>query len=99
MKLIKAYVDRMVEEVEDAKTYAECYIEQKAKGNMAEANKYREMSGDELKHASYIHEFAVKDIAELEKVYTPPVEMLDKWDHAHKEYVERAAWVRQMLSM
>ena len=66
---------------------------------MTDANKYREMSGDELKHASYIHDFATKDIAELEKVYSPPVEMLDKWNHAHKEYVERVAWVRQMLSM
>ena len=99
MKKIKEYFERINEEIEDAKNYAECYVEQKAKGNMTDANKYREISGDELKHASYIHDFATKDIAELEKVYSPPVEMLDKWNHAHKEYVERVAWVRQMLSM
>ena len=42
------------------------------------------MATDELKHAGYIHDRAVEEIEELRKVYTPPQDMLDKWDADHK---------------
>ena len=99
MRSIKAYVEHIDEELEGAKDYAEKYVEAKAKGNMSMANKYKEMASDELRHAGYVHEFAVAEIDALSKVYTPPVEMQKKWEEAHKEYVEKAAWIRQMLSM
>ena len=47
----------------------------------------------------FFHEIAVKEIAEISKVFTPPVEMEDKWNHEHKEYVERVAWIKQMLAI
>ena len=87
------------EEMEGAKEYAEKYVECKAKGDMNRANRYKEMANDELKHSSYIHEWAVKEIEEISKVYTAPVEMVEKWDKAHKEYVEKVAWIKQMLAM
>jgi vacuolar-type H+-ATPase subunit D/Vma8 len=99
MRSIKAYVDHIEEELEGAKDYAEKYVEAKAKGNMNMANKYKEMATDELRHAGYVHEFAVNEIENISKVYTPPIEMQKKWEESHKEYVEKAAWIRQMLSM
>lgn len=99
MRLIKKYVDGIEEEVEGAKDYAENYVEAKAKGDMSKANRYKEMANDELKHASYLHEWAVSEISAISKVYTPPAEMQEKWDKAHVQYVEKAAWIRQMLSM
>ena len=63
------------------------------------ANKYKEMANDELKHAMTVHEYTVQEIEELKKVYTPPVDMLEKWDLEHKKYVEEVAWVKQMLTM
>lgn len=99
MRSIKAYVEHIDEELEGAKDYAEKYVEAKAKGNMSMANKYKEMASDELRHAGYVHEFAVAEIDALSKVYTPPVEMQKKWEESHREYVEKAAWIRQMLSM
>lgn len=99
MRTIKNYVEKINEEIEGAKEYAEKYVEEKAKGEMTKANKYREMANDELKHAGYIHDFATTEISDLEKVYTAPVEMLDKWERAHKEYVEKVAWIKQMLAM
>ena len=89
----------MDEEIESAKDYAEKYVEYKAKGDMTRANRYKEMANDELKHSNYIHEWAVKEIEEISKVYTPPVEMQEAWDKAHKEYVEKVAWIKQMLSL
>lgn len=99
MRSIKKYVDHINEEVEGAKEYAENYIEWKARGNIQRANTYRDMAHDELTHAMNIHEFAVKDIEELQKVYTPPVEMLEKWEHAHRVALEQVALVKQMLSL
>lgn len=30
-------------------------------------------------------------------VIVPPADMQEKWEKAHKEYVENVAWVKQML--
>ena len=99
MTKIKNYVEAIDEELEGAKDYAECYVEFKAKGNNQWANKYKEMATDELKHANYIHDRAVMEIEELNTVYKPTQEMQDSWDKSHKEYVERTAWIKQMLTM
>lgn len=99
MRLIKKYVEAIDEEIEGAKEYAEKYVECKAKGDMTAATRYKEMSNDELKHAEFQHEWAVKEIEKISKVYTAPVEMMEAWEKAHKEYVERVAWIRQMLNM
>lgn len=99
MRTIKKMAEHIDEELEGAKEYAEKYVEAKAKGNMNMANKYKEMASDELRHAGYIHEFAVAEIESVSKVFTPPVEMMEKWEKSHKEYVEKAAWIRQMLAM
>lgn len=99
MKIIKKYVDQIKEEVEDAKEYAESYVECKAKGNMQKAARYNEMANDELKHAMYAHEWAVKEIDEISKVYTAPEEMMEAWKKAHREYVEQVAWIKKMLEM
>lgn len=99
MKSIKMYVDAIDEEIEDAKEYAEKYVECKAKGDMPSATKYKEMSSDELKHAEYLHEWAIKEIEKVSKVFVAPSEMQDAWTKAHKEYVERVAWIKQMLNM
>ena len=99
MTRIKNLADEIKDELCSAKEYAEEYLTYKAKEDSGWANRYKEMATDELKHADYIHERVVDEIEELRKTYTPPQEMLDKWDSDHKKYIEKAAWIRQMLSM
>lgn len=99
MTRIKNLIEQIKDELCGAKDYAEEYLTYKAQGNGAWANRYKEMSTDELKHAGYIHDRVVAEIDELKKVYTPPEEMMQKWESAHREYIEKAAWVRQMLAM
>lgn len=99
MRAIKKYVEGIEEEIEGAKDYAEKYVEAKAKGDIGKANRYKEMASDELKHATYLHEWAVASIEEISKVFKAPVEMQEKWDKAHREYVEKVAWIKQMLAM
>ena len=99
MRIIQKYVDAIDEELEGAKEYAEKYVEYRVKEDSSTANRYKEMANDELKHAMYEHEWAVKEVGELSKIYNPPVEMQEKWDKAHKEYVEKVSWIKQMLAM
>lgn len=99
MKKIKEYVEAIREEVDGAKDYAEKAVECKVKGNAMKASRYREMAEDELKHAMYLHEWAVAEIEAISKVYTAPVDMMEKWEREHKKYVEDVAWIKQMLML
>lgn len=98
MRKIQQLVDCIEEELEGAKDYAEMYLQLKAEGHGMQS-RYKEMAGDELKHATYIHDYAVEQINLLRNVYTPPAEMEERWNKAHKEYVEKVAWIRQMMAM
>ena len=99
MQRIKRYVDSIEAELKDAQDYAECYIKYRVKGNSNYANKYKEMANDELKHAGYLHEIVSTEIEEMKAVFTPNVDMQEKWDIAHKRYVDQAAYVKQMLTL
>jgi len=100
MKKIKEYVDGIDEEICGAKDYIEKALWYKAQGNTIRYNKYKEMAIQELGHADALHTYAVEDIAKLQEVYPDvPADMMDKWNNSHKEYVERVAWIKQMLSM
>lgn len=99
MTKIKKYVDEIAEELDSAKNYIEKALEYKASGN-PRYTRFKEMSVQELSHAQTLHEFAVQDIEQLRAVYPEiPQKMMDKWDKAHVEFVEKAAWIRQMQSM
>ena len=99
MTKIKNLVEAIDEELCGAREYAAKYDEYKAAGNNTWANKYKEMANDELKHATYIHDKAIEDINEINKVFKPTVDMQKKWDESHATYVEKTAWIKQMLMM
>lgn len=99
MKIIEKMLEQLMEEVEGAKEYAEKYIECKARGNMVRANRYKEMAGDELKHAGYLRDFDVADLDELKKVYTMSDEEESEWEHGHRRINEQMAIVKNILSM
>ena len=99
MKRIKDLADEIKDELHSAKEYAQEYLTFKANDESTWAGRYKEMAQEELKHAGYIHDRAVMEIENLRKVYTPPQDMLDKWDADHKKYIEKAAWIKQMLAM
>ena len=100
MTKIKKYVEQIAEELNDAQEYIEKALWYKAKGDQTRYTKYREMSAQELNHASIIHDMAVQDIDALSAVYPEvPEKMIEKWNDAHTKYVEKAAWIRQMHQM
>lgn len=99
MKIIKEYVDMIDEELEGSLRYAEMYIEYKSKSDGYWYDRFKEMALDELKHAEYIHELATKKIEHIRKVYIPTSEMQIKWNESHANYIERAEYIKQLLSM
>ena len=99
MTKIKHYVEQIDEELCGAKSYAEKYLEAKASDDSDLASKYKEMATDELKHATYVHNIAVDEIDRLRKVFTPPQDMLARWEKAHGKYIDKAAKVKSMLAM
>ena len=99
MRKIKEYVEMIDEELEGAKVYAEMFVDCKVQGKTEWANKFKEAANDELKHANFVHELAVQVITEYRAKVTPPQDMLEKWDKAHATYIEKAAWIKTMLSM
>ena len=100
MTKIKKYVDEIKEELEGAKHYIETALEYKAMGNTERYTKYKEMSIQELGHAMNIHEFAVQDIQRLKTVYPEvPQKMMESWEKAHVDFVEKSAWIKQMQAM
>ena len=100
MTNIKKYVENIADELGDAKNYMEKALEYKAAGNTDRYNGYKAMSLAESEHAMRLHDYAVQDIEALKAVYPDiPTNMMDKWDHAHREYVEKASWIKQMQSM
>lgn len=99
MTIIKKYVEHMEDELEGAKDYAELYVDYKVRGDTATAQKMLEASKQEHAHAMLWHDIAVKEIEKINKTITPPQEMLDKWEHKHKEYMEESAKIKMMWTM
>ena len=100
MTKIKKYVHEIEDELEGAKCYIEKALWYKAKGDTERYTTYKNMSLDELDHATALHEIAVEDIHELEKVYPDiPDKMMKAWEDSHNAFIEKTAWIKQMQSM
>ena len=100
MNKIKKYVKQIEDELDGAKNYMEKALEYKASGNSDRYNGFKDMSIAELGHATRLHQYAVQDIDALKAVYPEiPSGMMKKWEDAHVNYVEKAAWIKQMQSM
>lgn len=100
MQKIKDLAEHIKEELCDAQHYAEDYIDKKVNGETSMASKYKEMATEELKHAGYLHDYVVEEIKKIQAAgVKPPAEMLDKWESEHRQYVDKAAWVKQMLTL
>ncbi len=99
MKKIKRFVHMLDDEIESAERYAEKYIESKAEGDTSLAQKYREAAAQEISHADFIHEVAVREIDKISAVYPAPPEMKEAWKESHNNYVTKVNSIKAMLNM
>lgn len=91
--------DKFPPRKKSAKDYAEKYVDCKSQNKTEWASKFKKMAEDELVHSTNLHSLAIEEIEQLKKVYVAPESMQEKWDKSHKKYIERTAWIKQMLAM
>ena len=100
MKYIEEYVLAIDDEICDAKEYAEKALQWKAMGNSTRYKAFYDMSTQEMEHARILHNMAVEEIQKLnDSGFRAPEEMQEIWNKSHKDYVEKVAWIKQMLTM
>lgn len=100
MRKIKEIITKMDDEIEDAKAKADEYADFKVAGDSQEASASKQAALDELKHADLYHSRAVKEIQKIRQTFPePPAKMLEKWEKEHREYIDRVAFIKQILSM
>ena len=97
MKFIKKMVKRIDDEIESAMYYAEKYVESKSNGENVE--RYKAMTIDELNHAKFLHELAVKSIDKLSKVYSASPDMLEKWTNTHNDYLTKVSEIERLINI
>lgn len=99
MRRIMEIIDKIDEELDNAKEYAEKYIEYKVAEDEIKEDIFKEMAQDELRHASFLHETLLKEIEMISKVFIAPEQIRKIWEESHKRFVEQKAWISQMLKM
>lgn len=98
MKMIKKYVRQIDDELHSAETYAEKYIECKVEGDSSSASRYKTFVQQELEHAMFAHELAMKTIEKVSAVFAAPADMREKWETSHSDYIARTAKIKSMLT-
>lgn len=99
MEEIKQLVERMEEELEDAKTYADLASEHKGENNGLSAL-YLELATQETKHMEMLHDKAVELITSHRRDHgEPPAAMLAVWDYEHKKIIHKAANTKAIIDM
>ena len=96
MKDIQTLVDRINEELDDAKTYVVLASEQKDR-HRSLAEVFFTLSQDELRHSMTLHNEVVKLIDEYRKTEgEPPADMLAIYDYLHKLAIAKQEKIKRL---
>jgi rubrerythrin len=94
MKIIKRISDMIADELEGAEEYAKCAIKYKD-DHPTLAKTFYDISTDEMRHVSLLHDEIVKLIETYRKEHgEPPVAMLAVYEYLHEKQIEEANEVR-----
>ena len=98
MRIIKKLVGQIDEEIDDAMKYARCAASHKD-SDPALSRMWAELSEQELKHMSRLHDAVVEIINRVQSEgRTIPDGMMEMYEYLHERAIERAAEVRNMLA-
>ena len=94
MKIIKRISDMIADELEGAEEYAKCAIKYKD-DHPTLAKTFYDISTDEMRHVSLLHDEIVKLIETYRKEHgEPPAAMMAVYDYLHEKQIEEANEVR-----
>ena len=99
MKIIRKLSERITEEIEDAKHYAQCALKYR-KDHRSLADTMFQISQEEVRHADMIHEEVVKIINEYRATNgEPPAIMLQLYDYMHQKSIASMNEVKVLQQM
>ena len=99
MKIIGDLSDMIEEEIADAEKYARHALNHKEDHPELAATFYQ-LSLEEMKHMTMLHDQVVRIIADYRKTNgEPPEAMLTLYNYLHKRHIEKAADVKAMQAM
>ena len=99
MKLIEKLSEMIDEDIEDAGKYAKCALKYKEE-NPALSKTFYDLSTDEMRHMTLLHDEVARIIAQYRKENgEPPTAMLAVYDYLHEKQIERAKEVKDYQAM
>ena len=99
MKIIETLSEKISEEIEDAKAYAEMAIEHR-EDHPDLAQTLYDISTEEISHMNRLHNAVVKIIEDYRQSRgEPPAEMMAVYDYLHKKQIDKAAHVKMLQAM
>ena len=99
MELIKKLSAMVDDEIEDAKKYAKCALKYRDE-DPALAKTFFDLSSDELRHMSLLHDEVVEEIEKYRKAKgEPPEAMQAVYDYLHERQIESAQGVKHYQSL
>lgn len=99
MILIQTLNDKIAEEIRDAQSYATMALELKDE-RKGLADVLYQLSTEEMKHMSMLHNEVVKIIDEYRKTKgEPPVPIMAVYEHEHKKQIQASKEAKLLQSM
>lgn len=101
MKIIEKLSERIEDELHDSEKYIECALKWKENDNdVLLAKMYYDLSIDELKHSTMLHDNIVRLINELIQTGTEvPSDMKAVYDYLHEKQIEKSNSIKVMQAM
>ena len=93
MQIIKSLVSKIDDELEDAEKYIKCAFKVKADYPQL-ADVYYNLSLEEMKHMTMLHDQVVRIINEFKKTNEVPAGMQVLYDYEHEREIKRAAKIK-----
>ena len=99
MKIIERLNDKIAEEIHDAQSYATMALELKDE-RKGLADVLFQLSTEEMKHMSMLHNEVVRVIDEYRKTKgEPPAPMMAVYEHEHKKQIQAAKEAKLLQAM
>lgn len=90
MKIIEKLSGMMEEEMQDAESYIKCALKWKEEGDVILAKMFYDLSMDELRHATMLHENSLRLINEYKATgEIVPEKMQSVYDYMHEKHIEK----------